>query len=987
MDVDVKVTNSDLDSRFISFIFQWRWVIVVSSWVIFAISISFGIGAFFSLPSDGFYPPNSEGFKVNRYLTRSLAPPEYGLAVICQGANGLTVNSPSFTSNYKLVKEGIATLPKVIALISHDTVPFDDRLTSDDHTKRLILGTIKGGSGVYTNDQLRAAATQFLPPSAAPDFSVLLGGEVLIKQDITIEVLAGLELAEIATLPIILVLLIFAMGSFMASLMSWYLSVGTLCLSLGLIMAFSTGFNMSNVTANAASMLGVGLSIDYSLLIVRRFMELRKTFPRVHVTFLLKRTFQTSGKTVLFSSLLLWLSSLGGLGFHQYYLSSMCLSFIITVFCASLGASTFLLAQMAILDEQLFRWPAPRIFPCLFVFSGALTLQDKVSDEQGARPGSGESGWALASSTEPPPDVESSPEPVPGPEPEPEDEGQPRHENEVVVIAPEDITDISEPGSDSVRIAVSTSAKRFSLSNTPSMIAEAEAEAGTGAKAGVEAGTDAEAGAGGQRMPGQEEESKAADSRDSSPRDLEHLKEPEPVLDGSWHRVALFVTQNPWPCFLVSLAFLVGWSAYFFKAVRFGIIDGDVLSPAFESRQAQHVLHSSFSRLGQTRAYVFLETKAPYKVTDAAFLSSLSGLVTQLQSTAGVANVLSMVSLGSSSGLSSLAQYQALYANPSSSTKAAQLVSSLFYPLRLTDLETNTYVDVAISDAECGDRAYAVVRRIRALINDRSESALFPASSGMLELWGVGGYPAVCLDTNTDLLTMLPLWLCILFGGTFLVMLMMTRSIIVPAKTMFVAALSLTATLGIMLAMFPMQSDPAFAKALSFAPTGYIDAGNVIFIFSVSFGLTVDYQVFIIGRVLEELKNTKNNVDAIVRAVALTGPLITSAAVMLSIVVFAFIGSNVLLIKEIGVGIAVSVIIDAFLVRVLLVPSFLIIMGGNMLYCPAWLTKVLSWFGISEEMDPIPDNLAAEEFKAIEARSQMLDEPLSLVLPSTARAP
>ena len=308
------------DEQYINLLYRNRCSVVLFSSALFVVSIAFGVPAFWTLPSLGFVPPLAESTTVERRFDTYLAQPDYGLVALCTGSGGLTADDATFRSYCAAAKTGLGTLSKVVALISSDNFPNDSRLISDDRTQELILGTIVDGTNVYTNDELKKAAYKFIP-STVSNFKVIIGGNVPGGQDIMEQIFYALKIAEAATLPIIFILLFYTQGYLMASLMSWLLSLGTLCLSLGVVMGFATNYNMSNVVANAVTMLGVGLSLDFSLLTVNRFMKERRRYPLVPVTSILKEVFETSGKTVMFSALLLFASSIGGLFFSEYYLS------------------------------------------------------------------------------------------------------------------------------------------------------------------------------------------------------------------------------------------------------------------------------------------------------------------------------------------------------------------------------------------------------------------------------------------------------------------------------------------------------------------------------------------------------------------------------------------------------------------------------------------------------------------------------------------
>jgi len=291
------------------------------------------------------------------------------------------------------------------------------------------------------------------------------------------------------------------------------------------------------------------------------------------------------------------------------------------------------------------------------------------------------------------------------------------------------------------------------------------------------------------------------------------------------------------------------------------------------------------------------------------------------------------------------------------------------YPLALTDLATNTYLDISLLENACASSSLKAVRSIRSLVQSSFLDLAFE-----MEFKGVGGLPARCQDFYSDFWQIVPAWIGILLGSTFLVLLCMTRSIVVPLKAILVSLMSLGGALGMLIALFPNQTQRNVETALNFKGSGFVDAQNVIFIFSIAYGLTIDYEVFLISRIMEEYYRSKRSIkQAIVVAMVRTGPLISSAATMLGIVVFAFIGSEVLIIKEIGVGVALSVVLDATFVRIFLVPSFLMLMGDSTWYCPQWLLRLVdaSGLGESEEWLQCADALEKEHIHILKQQQRM----------------
>ena len=145
------------------------------------------------------------------------------------------------------------------------------------------------------------------------------------------------------------------------------------------------------------------------------------------------------------------------------------------------------------------------------------------------------------------------------------------------------------------------------------------------------------------------------------------------------------------------------------------------------------------------------------------------------------------------------------------------------------------------------------------------------------------------------------------------------------------------------------------SRELDFTANGYIDGSNVIFIFSIAFGLSVDYELFLISQIQENYLLCKDTRKAILLALQKTGGIITSAAIMLSLVTAAFLNSAVSFIKLIGMGIAIAVMLDATIVRMLLVPATITLFGSWNWYCPEFLVKAIDWLNIQEPKDTLYD--------------------------------
>jgi uncharacterized membrane protein YdfJ with MMPL/SSD domain len=188
----------------------------------------------------------------------------------------------------------------------------------------------------------------------------------------------------------------------------------------------------------------------------------------------------------------------------------------------------------------------------------------------------------------------------------------------------------------------------------------------------------------------------------------------------------------------------------------------------------------------------------------------------------------------------------------------------------------------------------------------------------------VGGSTAQYLDQKHTLGSRLPLALLLLCSVTFLLLYLATRSLVLPLKTLLMNALTLVATLGILVFVF---QDGRLEGVLAYRGQGALQLTQPLLLFVIAFGLATDYGVFLLTRIKEAWDSGLENREAVAVGLERTGRIITAAALLFCIAVGAFATSKVVLVKEVGVGIALAVLIDATIVRALLVPSLMAILG------------------------------------------------------------
>jgi RND superfamily putative drug exporter len=224
------------------------------------------------------------------------------------------------------------------------------------------------------------------------------------------------------------------------------------------------------------------------------------------------------------------------------------------------------------------------------------------------------------------------------------------------------------------------------------------------------------------------------------------------------------------------------------------------------------------------------------------------------------------------------------------------------------------------------------------LVDDiRSRGAPFPIQTT--------GESSEFVDEKDSLASRLPLAIVILALTTFVVLFLMTGSVVLPIKSVIMNLLTLSFTLGVLVLIF---QDGRFESALDFTSLDAVDIAQPILICAVAFGLSTDYAVFLLGRITEARTHGASDREAIAIGIERTGRIVTQAAILFCLAIGAFATSSVIFIKEVGVGTAVAVIIDSTIIRALLVPSLMAMLGGGNWWAPKPLRKLHNRIGLSE---------------------------------------
>ncbi len=224
----------------------------------------------------------------------------------------------------------------------------------------------------------------------------------------------------------------------------------------------------------------------------------------------------------------------------------------------------------------------------------------------------------------------------------------------------------------------------------------------------------------------------------------------------------------------------------------------------------------------------------------------------------------------------------------------------------------------------------------------------------------VGGETAASVDASNYLAHRLPLVISAVIVLAFLLLMAVFRSVVIPLKAAIMNLLSVGAAYGVIVAVFQWGWG---GSVIGIGHTGPIDPWIPLMMFTILFGLSMDYEVFLLSRMREEWRRTADNSVAVADGLAKTARVITSAAAIMICVFGSFvIGDPLRILKVFGLGLAASILIDASLVRLVLVPSVMEILGRSNWYMPRWLDKIVPTLGV--EVDPAAPERSTDDSSA-----------------------
>jgi RND superfamily putative drug exporter len=365
--------------------------------------------------------------------------------------------------------------------------------------------------------------------------------------------------------------------------------------------------------------------------------------------------------------------------------------------------------------------------------------------------------------------------------------------------------------------------------------------------------------------------------------------------EGFWHRWALRVMRRPWVSLGVSLAILLTL-ALPFASIRLGQSGPRILPAGEGPRVASQLLGRAFGAGVTGPMEILIDTSVAAAVPGADPRARVERLGHALQDDPGVVAVIP-------------------------STNGGALV-------RLT---------VIGKDAPESDGAEALLHRVR--------EGYIPAA-GLADSARVGGITAFNVDLADNIASHLPLVVATVLALSFLLLVMAFRSIVLALKAVVMNLLSVAASYGLLVAVFQWGWGQSL---LGFTSEGHLAVFVPLFLFSILFGLSMDYEVFLLTRIREEYQRTGSNELAVARGLESSARTITSAALIMVTVFAAFAASRLVPFKEMGFGLAAAVFVDATVVRTVLVPAAMRLMGRLNWWMPRWLDRALPRIHLEED--------------------------------------
>ena len=413
--------------------------------------------------------------------------------------------------------------------------------------------------------------------------------------------------------------------------------------------------------------------------------------------------------------------------------------------------------------------------------------------------------------------------------------------------------------------------------------------------------------------------------------------------DGAWARIANFVMERPWAVLIPTLVILLGAGLPFLQA-DFSIASREALPPDDETRIGFDLMDEKWPEDAVNSAMIVIDFDGEDPLAEENLVSVHRWMVNYLDDD----RVLNAFG----------------YALPNSSMNETEVLQFWQTPDEFLDNETIatreyvrnqflsnniTYLIFSLDGPITGEDSRSFVSDLR---SERGEllDELQMGDNGVLK---VAGFAAYSLDVLDAIVENLPIAITFILIATIVLIFIQVKSVLIPIKAIIMNILSISASFGMLVFVFQWGNG---AELLNFTPQP-IETTNPIILFCIVFGLSMDYEVLMLSRIHEEWERTGDNTLAVANGLQKTGRLITGAAAIMIVVFSAFGLSSVVILKQIGFGLALAILIDATIVRALVVPATMRLMGKANWWSPKWLDKLFPSRNTHELQENLENNL------------------------------
>ena len=411
--------------------------------------------------------------------------------------------------------------------------------------------------------------------------------------------------------------------------------------------------------------------------------------------------------------------------------------------------------------------------------------------------------------------------------------------------------------------------------------------------------------------------------------------------DGIWSKIANTVMSRPWSVLIPLLILLIGAGAPFLQA-EWGIASVRSLPPQDMARSGVEEMSSIWTNeSSDDTIFILYEGIGEEDPLSDENLRAIHAVSADLENRSDVSTVRSLGFIDPSMSADEVVQF---WSAPAEFLPPEQVVlRTILRESFISNDGDTTFIQVTLSDEWNRPEALDAVRDLRDIRGD-------PTAEGAMTVMGstplIGGLAAYNLDIVNAVSDNLPIAMIYIFGATCIILFIQVRSVVIPLKAIVMNILSVTATFGMLVFVF-QEGGLGLDGIMNFTPEP-IDPTTPVMLFCIVFGLSMDYEVLMLSRIHEEWERTGDNTLAVANGLQKTGRLITAAALIMVVVFSAQIFASVAIIKQFGLGLALAIAVDATLVRALVVPATMRLMGPLNWWSP---------FGGGAEVESAPTDM------------------------------